>query len=135
MRVLVDTGALIAIQRKDDQYHRRAFELALRHRLSGVTYVGTTLVLGEFHSQLLYRRGPAEARSAIASFLRDPRNEWVGVSADLVEAATLNWLFRFRDQAFSLTDAVSFEVMRREKLTHAFAFDRHFEVAGFKLLR
>jgi len=25
--------------------------------------------------------------------------------------------------------------MRRQKITHAFAFDRHFEVAGFRLLR
>ena len=31
-------------------------------------------------------------------------------------------------------DAVSFEVMRRNRLTHAFAFDRHFEIAGFELL-
>ncbi len=135
MRVLVDTGALIALQRKNDQFHGRAIELAVRYRLSGVTYIGTTLVLGEFHSQLLHRRGPLEARKAVASLLDDPRNEWVGVPAELVKAAALNWLFRFRDQTFSLTDAVSFEVMRREKLTHAFAFDRHFEVAGFELLR
>jgi len=26
-------------------------------------------------------------------------------------------------------------VMRRERVTHAFAFDRHFEVAGFGVLR
>ena len=41
---------------------------------------------------------------------------------------------RFSDQAFSLVDAVSFEVMRRNKVTHAFAFDRHFAIAGFELL-
>ena len=35
---------------------------------------------------------------------------------------------------FSLIDAVSLEVMRRSKLTHAFAFDRHFTIAGFALL-
>jgi len=36
--------------------------------------------------------------------------------------------------AISFADAVSFEVMRRERLTHAFAFDKHFVTAGFKLL-
>lgn len=135
MRALVDTGAVLAMFYARDQYHRRAVELARRHRLSGGRYVGTTLVLGEFHSQLLYLRGPSDARRAVDSLLRDSMQEWVGVPAELVAAATFNWLARFADQAFSLTDAVSFEVMRREKLTHAFAFDRHFEVAGFELLK
>jgi predicted nucleic acid-binding protein len=42
---------------------------------------------------------------------------------------------RFEDQPFSLVDAVSFELMRREDVTSAFAFDHHFEVAGFELLQ
>ncbi len=45
------------------------------------------------------------------------------------------WLVRFQDQPFSLVDAVSFEVMRAEGVRSAFAFDRHFEIAGFELLR
>jgi predicted nucleic acid-binding protein len=48
--------------------------------------------------------------------------------------AVANWLARFADQKFSLTDAVSFEVMRRRSLRHAFAFDAHFQVAGFDFL-
>lgn len=51
-----------------------------------------------------------------------------------MQHAVARWLVRFPDQRFSLTDAVSFEVMRRERVTHAFAFDKHFETAGFKLL-
>jgi hypothetical protein len=53
---------------------------------------------------------------------------------DLTPDAVLGWLNRFPDQRFSLSEAVSFEVMRRERLTSAFACDRHFEVAGFELL-
>jgi len=67
--------------------------------------------------------------------MEDSAHEWIPVSLELMYAATMSWLARFADQRFSLIDAVSFEVMRREKLTHAFAFDRHFEVAGFELLR
>jgi predicted nucleic acid-binding protein len=33
-----------------------------------------------------------------------------------------------------MTDAISFETMRRQRVSHAFAFDRHFELAGFKLI-
>jgi predicted nucleic acid-binding protein len=33
-----------------------------------------------------------------------------------------------------LCDAVSFEVMRRERITSALATDRHFAVAGFDIV-
>lgn len=60
---------------------------------------------------------------------------WPETEAVRLEAAKGNWLERYADQRFSLTDAVSFELMKREKLTHAFAFDPHFVTAGFALLR
>jgi predicted nucleic acid-binding protein len=135
VRVFVDTSALYALRRQKDRHHARARELAAFHRSSGDRYVGTTLVLAELHSNLLYSRGPSEARDSIAKLMEDSAHEWIPVSLELMYAATMSWLARFADQRFSLTDAVSFEVMRREKLTHAFAFDRHFEVAGFELLR
>lgn len=135
MRALVDTGALIALSRKKDQYHTRAVNTAERHLGGGGQFVGTTLILGEFHSHLLYLRGPAQARAVVSALLDDPVHEWLPVSADLQRDAIARWLTRFSDQAFSLVDAVSFEVMRRNKLTHAFAFDQHFTVAGFELLR
>jgi uncharacterized protein len=135
VRVFVDTSALYALRRQKDRHHARARELAEFHRSSGDRYVGTTLVLAELHSNLLYSRGPSEARDSIAELMEDSAHEWIPVSLELMYAATMSWLARFADQRFSLTDAVSFEVMRREKLTHAFAFDRHFEVAGFELLR
>ena len=38
------------------------------------------------------------------------------------------------DHRFSLCDAVSFEVMRRERIEHALTFDTHFTIAGYKTL-
>lgn len=135
MRALVDTGALLALSRRQDQYHARAVEIAERHLAAGGQYVGPTLILGELHSHLLYLRGPKEGRVVLSHLLSDPVHAWLDVSADLVHDAVTNWLARFADRRFSLVDAVSFEVMRRERLSHAFAFDEHFEVAGFELLR
>ena len=97
--------------------------------------MSSTLVLGEFHSHLLYLRGPAAALSALTSLVEDPSHEWQAVPRDLLRDARVRWLARFSDQRFSLTDAVSFEIMSREALTHAFAFDQYFETAGFALLR
>ena len=134
MRALVDTGALIALSRRKDQYHSRAVEIAERHLGSGGQFVGTTVILAECHSHLLYLRGPVAARAVVSALLEDPIHEWLPVSAELEREAVSRWLVRFSDQDFSLIDAVSFEVMRRNRLTQAFAFDQHFAVAGFELL-
>jgi len=92
-------------------------------------------VVAELHSLLLRRRGPDDARRVLGALLADPFHEWLDVSVDLVRSAVRGWLERFADQRFTLTDAVSFEVMRREKLGVAFAFDEDFVTAGFELLR
>ncbi|MGD2046090.1 MAG: PIN domain-containing protein [Gemmatimonadota bacterium] len=134
MRVFIDTSALLALSHARDQHHARAVEIVGGHRSRGGTFVGTTLVLSEFYSHLLYLRDPSVARAALRHLLADPLQEWLEVGPDLVGDAHSGWLTRFEDQRFSLVDAVSFEVMRRESLSSAFAFDHHFEVAGFELL-
>ena len=134
-RVLVDTSALLALASRRDQYHGRAVGLARRFLSAGGRFVGTSLVLGELHGHLRYRRGPAEARAVAGALLDDPAYEWLDVPVALVRDALSAWLERFRDQRFSLTAAVSFEVMRRQRLKTAFAFDRDFETAGYSLLR
>lgn len=134
MRALVDTSALLALSRTRDQYHARAVGIAEKHHGAGGRYCGTTLILGELHAHLVHLRGPAAARDTLVRLLEDPIHQWIEVDASLVSDAITNWLAKFGDQTFTLTDAVSFEVMKREKLSRAFAFDQHFEIAGFELL-
>lgn len=133
--VLIDTSALLALAHRRDQYHARAVATAKRFLSRNGRWVGTVLVLGELHGHLLHRRGSSEAHELTAALLDDPAYDWRDATVDLVQDAMRTWLGRFRDQAFSLTDAVSFELMRREGVRTAFAFDDDFRTAGFELLR
>jgi predicted nucleic acid-binding protein len=40
---------------------------------------------------------------------------------------------KYADQAVTLTDCISFVLMKKEGLRDAFGFDRHFTSAGFRL--
>lgn len=133
-RALADTSALLALAHSKDQYHTRAVETARRFVLAGGRFLSTPLVLAELQGLLLFRRGPEAAHHVVSAMLDDPAYEWALVDADLLRGASSSWLERFRDQRFTLCDAVSFEVMRRARLTVAFAYDDHFEVAGYRRL-
>jgi predicted nucleic acid-binding protein len=134
-RAWIDTSALLALASPRDQHHARAVQILNAHQRAGIRWASSVLVLDEFHRAILYRGGPAPARSAIIALLNDPAIEWLDVSAALAAEATTAWLERHADQDYSLTDAVSFELMTRERIAEAFAFDRHYLVAGFRLLR
>jgi predicted nucleic acid-binding protein len=52
-------------------------------------------------------------------------------TAELELRAVTDWIAEYGDQSFSLTDAVSFVVMKSRKITGALTLDSHFAVAGF----
>jgi predicted nucleic acid-binding protein len=51
---------------------------------------------------------------------------------DEIEAVDL--FEKFADQRVSYTDCISFVLMRLNKIEQVFAFDRHFERAGFQII-
>jgi hypothetical protein len=48
-----------------------------------------------------------------------------------IEAEAEPILVKYSDQDFSYTDAVSFVIMKRQKIRKAFSFDKHFVIEGF----
>ncbi|MBI4263309.1 MAG: PIN domain-containing protein [Acidobacteria bacterium] len=129
MKMLVDTGALLALTLKRDQHHGRAATFARQHR--DARFVLTDLILAETVTRLRARADARLATAAGRSLLESRRYEVLFVDAPLVTSA-LARLEQFGDKALSLTDCVSFEVMDRLGLTTAFAFDRDFRDCGYR---
>jgi predicted nucleic acid-binding protein len=132
--VLVDTGAWLAAFHRRDQYHFQAAAELRRLREARTQLIVTDLILAETHLHLLYALGPTRAVEYLETLKADPAIEEVHASSPLQTAAISQWMRRFSDQAFTLTDAISFAVMRDRGTDVAFTFDQHFRVAGFRIL-
>lgn len=128
--IFLDTGHLLAVFNPDDPLRDRALGWSTRLR---EPLVSTEQVLWECINALSKRRNRATA-AAVASFLQAPhRCELIPASAQLLEAGLR--LHRSRpDKDWSLTDCISFHVMRERGITRALAHDEHFEQAGFTAL-
>lgn len=130
----MDTSAWLAALHGRDQYHAPAASALTRLRAARVRLVVTDLIFAELHRHLLFAIGPARAANVVETLLADPLIDEVFIDAGHQAAALGDWIHRYADQAFTLTDAVSFAVMRAERLEAAFTFDRHFAVAGFRTI-
>jgi predicted nucleic acid-binding protein len=130
MRVFADTAFYVALLNPRDAL--AAVALA-RARGSAVRVVTTEFVLIEvanFFSHSTTRSGYVRF---VAGLRGDPHTEILPASAQLFDQGLK--LFAARpDKDWSLTDCVSFVVMRERGLTDALTADRHFEQAGFRPL-
>ena len=131
--LFVDTSAWYPAVVKNHPDHRRVAAALTRAVQQGKRVVTTNLVIAETHA-LLLRRANASVALAFARTVRLPPNLVVTSDPDLEAIALGDWLERFSDQEFSLTDAVSFAVMARRGIADALTLDRHFVVAGFRAL-
>jgi len=125
MTLLFDTGAVVALLNRRDQWHREALNRLRqveerRHRL-----LLTNFVVGEVYALLLSRLGDHAARR----WLRE-NDIAVERVTEQDERRAKGILLRFTDKDFSYVDATSFSLMERLGISSAFAFDRHFAQYG-----
>ena len=131
----LDTSGWFAALSPREPKHRVALETYKERIEAGDRLVTTNLVVAQMQILLSRFRGPGEGLRFLDSLYQDPSHEVVFVDRALERDAVDRWLRRFADQPISLADAVSFEVMRTRRMTRALALDRHFQVAGFTILR
>jgi predicted nucleic acid-binding protein len=128
--IFVDTGAFLARYLARDQYHQRAvagWRLLRKHRC-----VTTSHVLDEVFTLLGRRAGNRFAAERARTILTSQALAILRPELD-DELLALELFESFADQAVSYTDALSFAVMRRQRIERAFSFDRHFALAGFEI--
>lgn len=132
--MFVDTSGWFAAASSREARHADAavvYDDLVRRRVLLVT---TNLVVAELHTLVVRERGAPDGCALLDAVYSDPLYRVISVTRHLESAAVDRWLRPYKDYQFSLTDAVSFEVMRGERIEQALALNRHFEVAGFRVL-
>ena len=130
--IFVDTGAFLARYLARDQHH--AFAQKAWQQLPSRPWrvLTSNFVLDETFTLLARWATPDFAADRAESVLASGAFVILRPDAD-DEHEALELFRKFSDQRVSFTDCVSFALMRRHGIERAFAFDRHFVHAGFRL--
>jgi predicted nucleic acid-binding protein len=132
--LFIDTSYLIALEVVDDQSHEAAVKhwsslmASGRHSLLTHSYVFTETVTYLNNIRLHFK-----AVELGKDLLRSRRVNLVHVNEEIFYEAW-DYFQKHKDKRFSLTDCVSFVLMKQLGITKALSFDRHFVQAGFTKL-
>jgi uncharacterized protein len=128
--VFADTSFLVALLVPSDRFHIAATHWMTTIATRIVTTDWVLVELANFMSR-------SKTRRRVAGFVRDlqadRRIDVVPASAAAIEAG-LAFYEQYDDKQWSLTDCISFQIMRREGIQQALTADHHFEQAGFEIL-
>ena len=126
MAVFVDTGAWFAYFVRRDPDHAAAIEWTRKNRQPLFT---TDYVIDELLTLLKLRESHRVAAAAGEALLQQNIARIERISDDDFQKAW-NVFRQYHDKGWSFTDCTSKVIMERFGITHAFAFDTHFEEFG-----
>jgi len=125
--VLADAFYFVARLNRHDQHHERVVAFSREFRSSILT---TDWVLMEVADALARSESRSRIRDFILHLRQAPGCEVIPASRELLDRA-VELYHQHADKEWTLTDCVSFVVMRERGVTHALTEDHHFEQAGF----
>lgn len=128
--VFADTFYFLARLNRRDQHHERVVAFSRGFRASLLT---GDWVLTELADALANSECRSRTRDFLLHLRQTPGCEVAPVSRDLLDRG-LELYNQHRDKGWTLTDCVSFVVMRERDITEALTADHHFEQAGFVAL-
>jgi len=128
MITYVDTSAFLAILDRNDKNHAKAARRWKQLIDTETSMLCTNYVLLETAALLQHRFGLEAVRVFQEDILPLIHIEWVTAA---LHQAGMTAVMTASRRRLSLTDCVSFEVMRHHGIRKAFVFDRHFREQGF----
>lgn len=128
--LFLDANYVIALEVSDDQHHHDARQHWTKLLQSPLSLVTTSYVLDEVVTFLNNRRQHSKAVSVGNNLLTASSIQMIHVDEALFYEG---WQYfeQHEDKTFSLTDCVSFVLMKRLGIAEALTFDKHFVQAGF----
>jgi predicted nucleic acid-binding protein len=132
-RVFFDTSGWIAILNKTDRWHRTARDVKRRLVRQHTIFILTDYIIVEFANGFSKPPLRAVAINSIRTLIDAPEVEIIRVDAALFDAG-LDLFQNRSDKTWSLTDCISFVVMKGLNIAAAFTSDHHFQQAGFSIL-
>ncbi len=132
--LFIDTSYLIAVENADDQYYKTAskhWRDLLKSSLRPL--VTSSYVLVEVVTLLNNRRLHSKAVELGNNLLSSRLFNVVHVDEELFYEAW-SYFQKYKDKTYSLTDCVSFVLMKKLGILEALTFDKHFLQAGFAKL-
>jgi predicted nucleic acid-binding protein len=132
MKIFVDSSAWVALFDVSDKYNSYAINGLNQMLGSHLEFITSYYVFDETVTLLLKRNGQPQAVRYGKWVLSSENIKLLNVSEAIWQDA---WeMFQsYEDKQWAFTDCTSFVLMRQHKLHWAFAFDHHFEQAGFQL--
>jgi len=129
VRLFVDTSALFALLDEPSAGNRAARDGFLDWRRERTELLTHNYVIAEAAALVQRRLGANAAVDLLTRIVPAMQTLWVN---EAIHDAAVSAFLASVSRSVSLVDRVSFEVMRRERIDTAFAFDAAFARAGFR---
>ena len=128
--IFLDTGFIIALELKNDQYHKVANKLWVNLLKKHRFFITTSYIFDEIVTFFNSCGHHSNAVKIGNILLNSPSIQFIQVDEILFNEG---WKFfqKHSDKTYSLTDCISFAIMKKEKINSALTFDKHFTQAGF----
>jgi predicted nucleic acid-binding protein len=130
MRLFVDTGAWLALNDKNDQYHTKAIDKSSKIKMQKIELLTSEYVIDESITIIRFKISHETACLFGESLFASSIVKIIGITEE-DRSKAWEMFKKYKDKEFSFTDCTSFVLMKKLNLKKAFAFDNHFKQVGF----